>query len=365
LHSVITLSLHPYTLRFKQPAATSRGLLRERAVWFVEARDESGVSGWGECGPIPGLSADDRPDFGEVIREQLSVIGYWLLGIGEPAPRAADYPITDNQYPITSLPSLAFGVETALRDLAGGGTGLLWPSPFARGEAGLPTHGLLWMDDAAGILRQAETKLAAGFTVLKLKVGALPFDEEVALLAALRRRAPDVELRLDANGAFAPQEALDRLDRLRPFDVAFLEQPIRAGQPDALAELCAASPVPIALDEELIGVSAADARELLARVRPHGIVVKPALLGGFAAAEAWIAAAEGLGVRWWANSLLESNVGLNALCQWVAARDPNPAGRVHGLGTGALYANNTPAAVELRGATLWHVGRSVAPLTPV
>ena len=359
------LQLHPYTLRFEQPAATSRGLLRTRDLWFVEARDaDTGVSGWGECGPIPGLSADDRPDYQQVISDQLLVISGWLSQGGASAPSAANYRalITNHQSLITSVPSLAFGIETALHDLAGGGTGLLWPSPFARGAAGLTTHGLLWMDDAAGLLRQAEAKLAAGFGVLKLKVGALPFDQEVALLAALRRRAPHVELRLDANGAFTPQEALDRLDRLRPFDVAFLEQPIRAGQPDALAEICAASPVPIVLDEELIGVAPPDATGLLARVRPHGIVVKPALLGGFAAAEAWIAAAEALGVQWWANSLLESNVGLNAICQWAAARGGD---RVHGLGTGGLFANNTPAAVVLRGAELWHVGRSGAPLAPV
>jgi o-succinylbenzoate synthase len=361
---VISLTLHPYTLQFKQPAPTSRGLLRERALWFLEARDDTGLSGWGECGPIPGLSADDRPDFEQVMSNQLLVISDWLSGeaASVPLPAVCHALITNHhQSPITALPSFAFALETALRDLAGGGAGLLWPSPFARGEAGLPTHGLLWMDSAAGLLRQAEAKLAAGFTVLKLKVGALPFDREVALLAALRRRAPGAELRLDANGAWSPQEALDKLDRLRPFEIAFLEQPIRAGQPDALAELCAASPVPIVLDEELVGVAPSEAPGLLARVRPHGIIVKPALLRGFAAAEAWIAAAEALGIRWWANSLLESNVGLNAICQWVAARGPETAARVHGLGTGGLFANNTPPAVELRGAELWHVGRSNAP----
>ena len=250
--------------------------------------------------------------------------------------------------------------NTALRDLAGGGSRILWDTPFTRSECTLPTHGLIWMDSPEGLLRQIEAKITAGFSVIKMKVGALPLARELELLALIRESYPpaQIELRLDANGAFDPAAALATLEQLAFFDVAFLEQPIAAGHWPLSAELCRHSPIPIALDEELIPVADAETRgALLDTIRPQHLVVKPALLGGFAAAEAWIADAEARGIQWWTNSLLESNIGLNAICQWTAALgesggDAPGRERVHGLGTGGLFTNNFPSPIRLAGSRL-------------
>jgi o-succinylbenzoate synthase len=336
---MLEVAAYPYQLHFKRPAATSRGYLTTRSIWLLRAWDttEPDRSGWGEYGPLPGLSRDETPDFAENVAEAIDVInaGY--------QPEPGDLP---------HLPSFAFGLETALRDLAMGGRRKLWDTPFARGAAGLPTHGLIWMDSPDGLLQQIETKLAAGFTVLKLKVGALPFDQELALLAQLRAAYPQrrLEVRLDANGAFAPDAALGQLDQLAAYDIAFLEQPVRAGQWGALAEICAQSPIPIVLDEELIPIADAETRrQLLDFVQPQGLIIKPALLGGFFAGAVWIADAEARSIRWWINSLLESNIGLNAICQWTSAIGGE---RVHGLGAGGLFTNNIPAPLALTGHTL-------------
>ncbi len=327
------LTAIPYTLHFKRPAATSRGALHVRQVVFLRA-EQDGVVGWGECGIVPGLSRDDRSDYVEVVQSVCETVN------GGALPAELD---------LTGLPSVAFGLETALLDLAGGGRQRLFDTPFSRSEAVLPMHGLIWMDTPAGMLGQVERKVAQGCRVIKLKVGALPCDDELALLTALRQRWPadQVELRLDANGAWRPAEAWDRLHSLAALGVGFLEQPIRAGQPQAMAALCAASPIPIALDEELI--TAADPCALLETIRPQHIVLKPSLLGGLTACQRWIDAAQALGVQWWINSLLESNVGLNAIAQWTSTLD---GGRVHGLGTGQLFSNNVPSPLRLDGCAL-------------
>ena len=336
---MLQITVHPYTLHFKRPAATSRGALTTRQVYFLRAVDneQPGVIGWGECGPMPGLSVDDRPDFGEQVQRVCQQIN---AGV---ALKEID---------LTSLPSLAFGLETALRDWQTGGQQRLYHTPFSRGEAPLATHGLIWMDTPENVLHQIETKLAQGFRVIKLKVGALPLEQECAILAAIRRvhSADQIQLRLDANGAFTPQNALDILKRFAEFAIHFLEQPIRPKQWPALAELCAHSPIPIALDEELIGVHEPQQQQaLLETIRPQHIILKPALLGGFAASEAWIKRTESIGCEWWINSMLESNIGLNALCQWTSALD---SGRVHGLGTGQLFTNNIPSPLQLNGPLL-------------
>lgn len=334
----------PYTLHFKRPAATSRGALREREIVFLRA-EQDGVVGWGECGIVPGLSRDDRVDYVDAISSICAAINQ---GVG---PAGID---------LAALPSVAFGLETALLDLAGGGRQRLFDTPFSRGEAALPTHGLIWMDTPAGMWDQIERKIAQGCQVIKLKVGALPFDQELAWLIDVRRRWPaeEVELRLDANGAWQPAEALGHLQRLAALDAAFLEQPIKPGQAQELAAICAVSPIPIALDEELIAAS--DPARLLETIRPHHIVLKPSLLGGLTACQSWIAAAERLGVQWWINSLLESNIGLNAIAQWSSALGGS---RVHGLGTGQLFSNNLPSPLRMDGCGLrissdraWRVG---------
>lgn len=336
---MLRIAAIPYTLRFKRPAATSRGALQTRQIYLLAAWETEmpAVVGWGECGPLPLLSRDDRADFAEVLAEVCGVVNAGYL----PAP--GDPP---------DFPAIACGLEMALRDLQMGGRQRLWETPFSRGETALSTHGLLWMDTAEGLLRQVEEKLAAGFRVLKMKVGALPFAEELSLLRALRRNygAETVEIRLDANGAWEPKQAAACLDQLAPLEIAFLEQPLAAGQWPALAELCRTSPVPLAVDEELIPIAGAAQRaRFLDTVRPQHLILKPMLLGGFGASAAWIADAEARGIGWWINSLLESNLGLNALCQWVSAIG---GGRIHGLGTGGLFANNFPSPLQLDGATL-------------
>lgn len=336
---MLRLALSPYNLQFAKPAATSRGALTQRHILLLSAWDASDptVVGWGECGPIPGLSRDDIPDFAD---EAAAICGAINAGY---TPTPAD---------VAHLPSFAFGLDTALRDLAWGGSHVLWETPFTRGEYGLPTHGLIWMDSPDGLLRQIENKIAAGFTVIKMKVGALPLAHELELLALIRKSYPpgQIELRLDANGAFDPASALAILEQFARFDVAFLEQPIAAGSWPLIAELCRQSPIPIALDEELIPIADADTRRaLLDSVRPQHLVLKPALLGGFTATEAWIAAAEERGIQWWTNSLLESNIGLNAICQWTAGLSSD---RIHGLGTGGLFTNNFPSPIRLAGSRI-------------
>ncbi len=330
---MLTLTVLPFTLHFKRPATTSRGVLRARKVVLLRA-ERHGAVGWGECGVVPGLSRDDRADYVDAVRSVCAVIN-----------RGADPAEPD----LTGLPSVAFGLETVLLDLAGGGRQRLFDTPFSRGEAALPIHGLIWMDTPAGTLAQVESKVAQGCRVIKLKVGALPFDEELALLRDLRGQWPvrEIELRLDANGAWQPAEAQDHLQRLADLDVAFLEQPIQSGQPNEMAALCATSPIPIALDEELIAASNPSA--LLETIRPQHIVLKPSLLGGLGACEGWIRAARRLGIGWWINSLLESTVGLNAIAQWTSALDD---GRVHGLGAGQLFSNNVPLPLRLDGCGL-------------
>jgi L-alanine-DL-glutamate epimerase-like enolase superfamily enzyme len=307
----------------------------------------------GECGPIPGLSSDDLPDFAEQVERVCA-----LLTAGRLASPALGLAAHHAELASNRLPSLVFGLETALQDLANGGRQRLWETPFSRGETGLSTHGLIWMESVAGLLAQIERKVAAGHTVVKLKVGALPSADELALLQAMRRRwtAAALEVRLDANGAFdSVAEAEARLADLAPLGIRYLEQPLAAGRHAETAYLCRCSPVPLVLDEELIGVAPAAAGTLLQQLRPSGIILKPSLLGGFSAAETWLAQAEMLGIRWWTNSLLESNIGLNAICQWTAHVDPAGA-TVHGLGTGQLFVENLPPAMQLAGATIWWRG---------
>ena len=334
-----TAGYKKYTLNFKKPAGTSRGFLRQKTVYFIYLTDRANPErvGVGECAPWKGLSLDDRPDF----EAQLAQICQ-NLNAGA-APESLN---------LSDFPALAFGLEMALLDWRGGGQRLLFENDFSLGRQSLPTHGLIWMGSGSEVLQQAQRKAAQGFACLKMKVGALEFEEELRLLAELRRAYPagQIELRLDANGAFSPDKALERLKALAQFDIFAIEQPIKPGQWPKMADLCANSPIPIALDEDLIGHrSRAEKESLLKAVKPQYLVLKPMLLGGFAAAEEWIEAAEKMGIGWWVNSALESNIGLNALCQWTAQRKPN---FIHGLGTGQLYRNNVPSPVRLAGAKL-------------
>lgn len=325
----LTFSYFKYRLNFKKPAGTSRGPLYYKDAYFIRLTPlkQANIAGWGECSPQPGLSVDARPEFEAKLVE-----------LGEAI--AADAEVLD----LSDWPALRFGLEMAQLDLAQGGQQCLFDTPFSRGEVALPTHGLIWMGAPVAVLAQIEKKLADGASVIKMKVGALPFENECQILEQVRQAHPHIQLRLDANGAFHPDEALDKLKHLAQFDIFALEQPIKPGQWAALAEICQNSPIPIALDEELIGQVGQEAA-LLEQLRPAYLVLKPMLLGGFSACQNWIALAENMGIGWWVNSMLESNLGLSATAQWVSSL---PTGPVHGLGTGQLFSNNIASPLQFR-----------------
>lgn len=335
---------------FSFDARTSRGTMREKVSWFIKVWDSAAPekTGVGECGPLPGLSIDHRPELEEEIRgfiqkfNQASVAQpevSSLTGINEVIIKA----LGDS---ITNYPSLIFAFETALLDLLNGGNRVIFSNSFLAGTP-IPINGLIWMGGLDFMLQQIEIKIRDGFTCLKLKVGGLDFEKECDVLQYIRRKyfREKITIRLDANGAFKTEEALYKLNELARFEVHSIEQPIRAGRPE-LEELCRKSPIPVALDEELIGVkSQAEKEALLARVKPQHIIIKPTLHGGFHSTAEWIEIAERQGIGWWITSALESNVGLNAIAQFTARY---PVSIPQGLGTGMLYTDNieSPLAVN-------------------
>ncbi|MGY3087734.1 O-succinylbenzoate synthase [Hymenobacter sp. UYAg731] len=334
-------------LHFNFSARTSRGALAEHVAWYLHLADDAfpAVEGIGEAAPLAGLSSDYGPGFPQAVADLCQRFSASALT----AFTAADAPA----FVGLGLPALTFALETAALDLARGGRHQLYANAFSRGEAALPINGLVWMGDAAFMREQIQQKLAAGYSCLKLKIGGLDFTTELGLLAEIRAVAPpkQLTLRVDANGAFAPAEASARLAQLAAFDIHSIEQPIAAGQLAALADLCRTSPIPIALDEELIGVTnPAQQAALLDEVRPAYIVLKPTLLGGHAATRHWIALAEARGIGWWITSALESNVGLNAVAQLTGEYDVR--GFAQGLGTGQLYHNNLAAPLHISGGAL-------------
>lgn len=340
----------PRTLRFLQPAGTSRGVYRERKVWYVAVRYEEGgrtAFGVGECAPLHDLSADyvSDADYVSLLRRACGELEQNEGRLDAEALRP--------------YPSIRFGLETALlsaRASLGGDMFHLYETPFMRGEEGLRINGLVWMGRQEEMLARMEEKLAAGFTCVKLKIGAIDFEEEMELIRTLRRRfsAESVELRVDANGAFRPDEALGKLERLARYDIHSIEQPIRQGQWAALGELCRRSPLPIALDEELIGLHEVEQkRRMLDEVRPAYIVLKPSLHGGLAGCGEWIREARMRGVDYWVTSALESNVGLNAVAAWTSTL-PEAACRAQGLGTGLLFERNVEGTkLRIEGERLW------------
>ncbi len=326
-----------YLLHFKVPSGTSRGILTDKETFFIrvweEARPER--AGWGECALFRGLSAEDAPDYEEKLRQVCRDIG--RLRVEE----------------LEDWSSIRFGVEMALADLRNGGKGIYFPSAFTEGKRKIEINGLIWMGDRHTMMRRIEEKLQAGFRCIKLKIGAIDFEAELALLAFIRKKYDrgKIELRVDANGAFSPQEALRYLRALSVYDLHSIEQPLRAGQWGETAALCRESPVPIALDEELIGVNGlAGKKALLDTIRPAFVVLKPALAGGFGGAEEWIRLCRERNIGWWVTSALESNIGLNALAQWTATLNNSMP---QGLGTGELYTNNIPVSLCREGRYLY------------
>ena len=315
-----------HTLNFKRPSGTSRGVLTSKETFFlvIEQEDKKGI---GECNLFRGLSADDVPDYEAKLQ--------WVeqhLHLGEEALLKE----------LVAFPSIQFGVEQAFRSVAASQWYELFPSDFTMGKDTIPINGLIWMGSPDFMKAQIKEKLAQGFRCIKMKIGAIDFEEEYRILKALRNEfsASDIEIRVDANGAFQATEALVYLERLAALQLHSIEQPIRAGQWEAMAELCEHPPLPIALDEELIGVFTSEEKQrLLREIQPQYIILKPSLIGGYRGSEEWITLAETLGIGWWVTSALESNIGLNAIAQWTyTLHSPMP----QGLGTGALYTNNLP-----------------------
>lgn len=329
-----------YELKFRQRALTSRGAYNHRTVWYLMLEKE-GVTGIGECAPLPGLSKETSSQVEQLLHEICLDPETYLW-----SPELT-----------VQTPSVHFALESAWFDLNNNGTRCLFPSAFTNGNAGIPINGLIWMGDASYMEQQVAEKLQLGYKCIKLKIGGIDFEKELDILKSIRSRYPEeqVMLRLDANGAFHPDEALENLHRLAPLRIHSIEQPIAAGQWGAMARLCRESPVPVALDEELIGIVTRNEKEkMLNSIRPHFLILKPSLHGGFSGCSEWIALAESESAGWWITSYLESNIGLNAIAQWTFHIK---AEGYQGLGTGGLFTNNINSPLEVRGEELWFNGR--------
>lgn len=324
-------------LKFKFPAGTSRGVLLHKPSSFL-ILEKDGFTGIGECSTIPELSIDPVDLYADKLDELCRLLneGY------DPASIVLD-----------EYPSIAFGLETALLDMAAKGSKCLFPSSFTQGTLGIPINGLVWMGDKSYMEKQISEKIEAGYHCIKLKIGANDFNTELDIIADIRRQfsSSDIEIRLDANGAFSPHDALDKLNRLSVYGIHSIEQPVRQHQPEAMAELCAQSPIPVVLDEELIGVKSSAKEALLKTIMPAYIILKPSLLGGFCDSEEWIRLADTYNIGWWVTSALEGNIGLNAIAQWTATLG---SAMPQGLGTGQLYHNNIPSPLAIDSAKLYY-----------
>lgn len=336
-----------HTLNFIFQARTSRGAMKEKDSYFIKIwnEDNDRVCGYGEAGPLKGLSIDYRSDF----EEQISLCCRKLKEFKPPEKEYDIYEIIEEIIPV-ELPSIRFCFETALLDLLNGGEKIIFKNGFYKGEEGIKINGLIWMGDMEFMLTQITEKIDKGFDCIKMKIGSLDFDKECDILEYIRKKYYNrkIIIRVDANGAFKPETALERLDRLSDFDIHSIEQPVAPGQLDLMRELCSQTPVAIALDEELIGINEkSKKKDLLGYIRPQFIILKPSLIGGLKASEEWIKLADELNIGWWITSALESNIGLNAICQFTAEFKND----LHqGLGTGKLYDNNIPSPLELENA---------------
>lgn len=329
---------HKYILHFKQPSGTSRGVLTDKETWFLVLQ-ENGKKGIGECGILRGLSADDRPDYEEKLQWVCENIYLGAEKLWEE---------------LIEFPSIQFGAEMAFLSLQSENPFVLLPSKFTSGEASMVINGLVWMGDEAFMKRQIEEKIEQGFRCVKMKIGAIDFEKEKALLRFIRQNfdAQTMEIRVDANGAFSENEALDKINQITGFQIHSIEQPIQKNKTDTMSVLCKNTQLPIALDEELIGVfSLADKEALLQKVRPQYIILKPSFIGGFRGTSEWIALAKKYQIGWWITSALESNIGLNAIAQFTFLQN-NPMPQ--GLGTGALYTNNFESPLQVAQGQLWY-----------
>ncbi|MBP0902552.1 o-succinylbenzoate synthase [Mariniflexile gromovii] len=325
-----------YILNFKQASGTSRGVLKTKETYFLILNSE-GKQGVGECGLFRGLSIDDRPDYEEKLQ--------WVC---DNIQLDLDFLLNE----LLEFPSIQFGLEMAFKSLESHNPFELFPSKFTQSEDSIAINGLIWMGSEAFMKQQIQDKIEAGFHCIKMKIGAIDFQSEINLLKSIRKEftSKDIELRVDANGAFSPSEALEKLKILSDLDLHSIEQPIKQGQVDVMAKLCAETPLPIALDEELIGVfSVTEKQKLLQTIKPQYIILKPSLVGGFKGSDAWIEIAQQNQVGWWITSALESNIGLNGIAQYTYTKQSKLP---QGLGTGALFTNNFDCPLEVKNGTL-------------
>ena len=319
---MIQASYKKHTLHFKRPGGTSRGILHIKETYFIFLK-QNNKKGIGECGLFKGLSSDDVPNYEEKLAWACNNIH---LGLNQ---------LTDV---LQEFPSIIFGLEQAFLSLNNENPFELFPSKFTKGEDKIPINGLIWMGDKDFMKEQIKEKLQSGFTTIKLKIGAIDFDTELALLKSIRKEfnADEVELRVDANGAFTPDNALEKLKRLSELELHSIEQPIKTGQWKVMQKLCEITPLPIALDEELIGVIDKK-QKLIDYIKPQFIILKPSLIGGINGSNQWINIAKNANIGWWITSALESNIGLNAIAQYTYQLDVKIP---QGLGTGSLFTNN-------------------------
>lgn len=333
---MIQAKFHRYTLEFKRPSGTSRGVLKTKETYFILLTDGD-KEGVGECGVFKGLSADDRPDYEEKL---VWVCAHINLGLEKLLEELIEFP------------SIQIGLEQAFLSINSKDKFHLFPSDFTKQQDPIAINGLIWMGDATFMKSQIQDKLKEGFTCIKMKIGAINFEQELELLQNIRKEfsAKDIELRVDANGAFAPNEALEKLKRLSEFDLHSIEQPIKQGQYEEMAKLCEQTPLPITLDEELIGVfSKIDKEKVIQEINPQYIILKPTLVGGFKGSKEWIDIAEAKNIDWWITSALESNIGLNAIAQWTYTLQSKMP---QGLGTGSLFTNNFDSPLEVKNGKL-------------
>lgn len=339
------VKLSSRTLHFIQPAGTSRGVYTTRQSYYVTLSDDNvpGIVGIGECATLPDLSCDAMPP-----KEYERI----LKGFCEDLCQSGKI----DKEAMRPYPSMLFGLETAKRQLDNGGGVDLFNTPFGRGEEGITINGLIWMGTFDEMFQRLEAKLKAGFHCVKLKIGAIDFEKELRLIQHIRQHfsRKEVELRVDANGGFTPDNAMQRLEALAKYDIHSIEQPIRQHQWKEMARLCKNSPLPIALDEELIGVNdLTEKNQLLDTIQPQYIILKPSLHGGISGTREWIKLAKERGIGSWITSALESNIGLNAIAQLTADIYGPHITMAQGLGTGQLFSDNIPMPLEIRGEQLW------------
>jgi len=335
---MITAKLIANHLQFKLPAGTSRGVLKTKPTWYLHLTHQlTGNVGIGECSIIPKLSSDDKPELESELEKLVERINL------------NDVPVLDEY---NEWPAIKFALETALEDLAYSDNFSPFPGDFYQGKKSIPINGLVWMGDENFMQSQIQQKIDDGFDCIKMKIGAIDFDTELRILKSIRKNfSPEqIELRVDANGAFSTEEAMSKLEKLAKFQIHSIEQPIRPDQWKDMALLTANSPIPIALDEELIGLTDLGYQiQMLNFIQPQYIILKPSLLGGIQASEQWVSITKNNNIGWWATSALESNIGLNAIAQWVSNKKTKMP---QGLGTGKLFTNNIDSPLTIRNGKL-------------